>query len=503
MPRSYKRSHSHSPRSYNHQHDDESQDESNHHNAHKYKHRRHKQKYSRDSKYNDFSNSQKQHSDNDQSTTSSKRHKHRHKRHKHKTRSTISEKKREKSERKGSVDDDKEGHLIYHNGDWLQDRYEILSTLGEGTFGKVVKVREDNNENMAALKIIKNVEKYREAAKLEINVLKYIAKRDPQGKFLCVKMLDWLNYHGHICILFEMLGLSVFEFLKQNNYQSYPLDHVRHIGQQLCRAVKFLHDHQLSHTDLKPENMLFVNSEYDIEIHPKTGKKYRVVKNSQIKLIDFGSATFDDEHHSTIISTRHYRAPEVILELGWSHSCDVWSIGAILFELYNGLTLFQTHDNREHLGMMERILGQIPYRMCRRTKTKYFYHGRLDWDEYSSAGRYVRENCKPLMRYPQTNAPDHLELFDLIYLSLEYEPAQRPTLGELLKHSFFRKLGADKNSKILPLANGKNGGNSKGGEEESEGSPARSEDKIKAEDEPREKRDQNSAKPSTESREET
>ena len=54
----------------------------------------------------------------------------------------------------------------------------------------------------------------------------------------------------------------------------------------------------------------------------------------RVKLIDFGSATFDWEHHSTVVSTRHYRAPEVILELGWAQPCDVWSIGCIVFELY-------------------------------------------------------------------------------------------------------------------------------------------------------------------------
>lgn len=85
-----------------------------------------------------------------------------------------------------------------------------------------------------------------------------------------------------------------------------------------------------------------------------------------------------------------------ITELGWSQPCDVWSIGCILFELYLGITLFQTHDNREHLAMMERILGTIPHRMARKTKTKYFYHGKLEWDDKSSAGRYVRDNCKPL-----------------------------------------------------------------------------------------------------------
>lgn len=37
------------------------------------------------------------------------------------------------------------------------------------------------------------------------------------------------------------------------------------------------------------------------------------------------------------------------------------------------------------------------FRMARKTKTKYFYRGKLEWDEKSSAGRYVRDNCKPLM----------------------------------------------------------------------------------------------------------
>jgi serine/threonine protein kinase len=77
-----------------------------------------------------------------------------------------------------------------------------------------------------------------------------------------VKILDWFDYHGHTCIAFEILGLSVFDFLKDNNYEPYPMDHVRHISYQLCYAVKFLHDNKLTHTDLKPENILFANSEF-------------------------------------------------------------------------------------------------------------------------------------------------------------------------------------------------------------------------------------------------
>ncbi|UYV81682.1 CLK2 [Cordylochernes scorpioides] len=317
---------------------------------------------------------------------------------------------------------------------------KILATLGEGTFGKVVKVMDVVRKQIVALKIIKNVEKYREAAKLEINVLLKLRERDPESRHQCVKMYDYFDYHGHMCIAFEMLGLSVFDFLKDNNYQPYPLDHVRHIGYQLCYSVNFLHEINLSHTDLKPENILFVNSEYDTSYNSKKKRDLRRVKNTQIKLIDFGSATFDHEHHSTIVSTRHYRAPEVILELGWNQACDVWSIGCILFELYLGITMFQTHDNKEHLAMMERILGPIPHRMSRRTKTKYFYHGHLDWDPKSSAGRYVKENCKPLRKYMLSEEDDHQQLFHLIESMLQYEPGQRVSLGEALDHPFFSKL---------------------------------------------------------------
>ncbi|XP_074094096.1 CDC like kinase darkener of apricot isoform X6 [Cotesia typhae] len=362
-------------------------------------------------------------------------------RHRHKSPS------RSQSPRPPSVEDDEDGHLVYQSGDVLANRYKVLATLGEGTFGKVVKVKDLQMDHVMALKIIKNVEKYREAAKLEINALEKIAAKDPDGHHLCVKMLDWFNYHGHMCIAFEMLGLSVFDFLRDNNYQPYPLDHVRHMGYQLCYAVKFLHDNKLTHTDLKPENILFVDSEYEVTYNNKKcilfkRRDVRRVKRTDIRLIDFGSATFDHEHHSTIVSTRHYRAPEVILELGWSQPCDVWSIGCILFELYLGITLFQTHDNREHLAMMERILGTIPHRMARKTKTKYFYHGKLEWDDKSSAGRYVRDNCKPLHRYMLSDEGDHRQLFNLIQHMLEYEPTERITLKDALTHPFFDALPA-------------------------------------------------------------
>ncbi|KAJ8005075.1 hypothetical protein DPEC_G00142890 [Dallia pectoralis] len=318
-----------------------------------------------------------------------------------------------------------DGHLSYENGDVLQDRYELVSTLGEGTFGKVVQcVDRSRAEEQVALKIIKNIEKYRDAAKLEIHVLEKIKEKDPQNKHQCVQMLDWFNYRGHVCISMELLALSTFDFLKANNFLPYSMDHIRQMAYQICLAVSFLHDNQLTHTDLKPENILFVNSAFTTTYNSEKKRVERKIKDPTVRLVDFGSATFDHEHHSTIISTRHYRAPE-----SWAGVIHVMS-GALA-----------THDNQEQLAMMETLQGPLPSTMIQKTrKQQYFHHGRLCWNKNSKAGRYVKEHIKPLWRYRLSEAEEHHQFFDLLKKMLEYEPSKRLPLSSALCHRFFLPL---------------------------------------------------------------
>ncbi|KAF5896781.1 dual specificity protein kinase CLK1-like isoform X1, partial [Clarias magur] len=319
---------------------------------------------------------------------------HQHSKH-HASRSHSKSHRRERSR---SCEDDDEGHLIYHKGQVIRARYEVVSTVGEGAFGKVVECIDHTKDGIrVALKVIKSQKRYREAALIEVDVLKQMNVLDSENQFACVRMLDWFDHHGHICIVFELLGLSTYDFLKENDYMPFSVDHIRHMAFQIFRAVQFLHQNKLTHTDLKPENILFVDSDCEIEYNAKLKRDERTLKNVDVKVVDFGNATYDHEHHTSVVSTRHYRAPEVVLELGWNQACDVWSLGCILIEYYLGLTLFQTHDSKEHLAMMERVLGPIPAHMLQQTrKRRYVHHGKLDWDEYSSSGRYVRKHCKPL-----------------------------------------------------------------------------------------------------------
>ncbi|XP_010893509.2 dual specificity protein kinase CLK4b isoform X2 [Esox lucius] len=279
----------------------------------------------------------------------------------------------------------------------------------------------------------------------EVEVLEQMNTLDNEKTFGCVRMLNWFDYHGHICIVFELLGLSTFDFLKENSFLPFTVEQIRHMSYQIFRAVAFLHRNKLTHTDLKPENILFVNSDYDMKYNAKMKRDERTLKNLDVKVVDFGNATYDHEHHTSVVSTRHYRAPEVILELGWNQACDVWSLGCILLEFYLGITLFQTHDSKEHLAMMERVLGPIPAQLLQKTKKRrYVHHDRLDWDEHSSSGRYVRKHCKPLKQYMSSKSSDHEQLFDLVQSMLQYDTSRRLTLEEALWHPFFHPVRKEK-----------------------------------------------------------
>lgn len=159
------------------------------HTSHRDKKRR--RLNSRDSKYNSSSSHRKDSNRSYNNTRKEVKHRkdkdrheyntrsnHHHYERRTKERSVHRERERTPVKRSPSFRDDADGHLIYHTGDTLLGRYKILATLGEGTFGRVVKVKDDVMGNTMALKIIKNVEKYREAARLEINALEKLADKN-------------------------------------------------------------------------------------------------------------------------------------------------------------------------------------------------------------------------------------------------------------------------------------------------------------------------------------
>ncbi|ETW08716.1 CMGC/CLK protein kinase, variant [Aphanomyces invadans] len=233
-------------------------------------------------------------------------------------------------------------------GDVIDNRYEILRDAGLGTFGRVLLCKDlqsDSKKDIVALKVVRKVEKYSESAKIEANILKHVNEKDENGDSLCVRMHRWFEFHGHVILVFEQLGCSLYDYLKKHNYKPFPVDSIRAYAWQLLRSLKFLHQISLIHTDLKPENILLVRDTESTGDRAKAcQRKGNLVPPAEdfVKLIDFGGATYDDESKSGIINTRQYRSPEVMLGVGWSFPSDIWSAACIIAELYIGELLFVT-----------------------------------------------------------------------------------------------------------------------------------------------------------------
>jgi dual-specificity kinase len=345
--------------------------------------------------------------------------------------------------------DDKEGHYIIVPDDMIHRRYRTIRLLGQGTFGKVVETLDTHTNTRVAVKIIRAIPKYRDASKIEIRVLQRLKDKDPQNRHNCIHLLHWFDHRNHICLVSELLGVCVYDFLKENEFAPFPRHHILAFASQLLDSVAFLHDLRLIHTDLKPENILLVKSDYKtvtIQVPGRrnsTPKHKRILTCTDIRLIDFGSATFQDEYHSTVVCTRHYRAPEIILGLGWSFPCDAYSLGCILVEFYTGIALFQTHDNLDHLAMMEQVMGRLPEQFARagaRSKPEFFKPGaKLDWPKpkVSKQSRKDVKSTKPLRDVIPPIDLINQHFLGLVQKLLAFDPAHRITVRDALNHPYF------------------------------------------------------------------
>jgi len=370
-------------------------------------------------------------------------------------------------------DPDAVGRPQVYDGDSLRDdRYDVWSTVGRGTFGTVVAAYDNKRRHDVALKIIRDVERYRRSAYVECKILDQLMDAMAHRNSCIVEFYGnfstTIRNQRHVCISFECLGRSVYSFLKANRYRGFQLEGVRDIIFQVMHAVGFCHNVGLTHTDLKLENVLFVDDGYT-KVKIGEWDDYRVPNYYAVKLIDFGNATYETDYHSRIINTRQYRAPEVVLGTGWNHQSDIWSIGCIIAELWTGNLLFQTHENIEHLALMQKILDlPIPESLIEqvrrqlaegtqpraRKRKKQHVQTRTRRSPSEQDVEYFLDMEKSVIKWPGVNSTTegiaHVEkqqtlrsqmseadnMYDLATKCLTYDPEERMTAKQALKHNF-------------------------------------------------------------------
>ena len=196
--------------------------------------------------------------------------------------------------------------------------------------------------------------------------------------------------------------------------------------------------------------MMFMRADYTQEpVNEKTCANPKAVRcptttvpnSTEIRLIDLGNGVWNTHPHTSVIGTRHYRAPEVLLGLEWSYPSDMWSVACIMLELYTGDALYMTHSNREHLAMMERVTGPLPAHMIAKahhSSRKYFNEaGRVVFPSEGSheTTKYVDE-MRPLNEIIDTTK--YPLFYDVVSKLFAYDPDARLTAAQALEHPFFK-----------------------------------------------------------------
>ncbi|KAL1918652.1 uncharacterized protein VTP21DRAFT_2674 [Calcarisporiella thermophila] len=292
-------------------------------------------------------------------------------------------------------DNDDSDYILYVNdilGAEEGHKYLILDILGQGTFGQVVKCQNMKTQEIVAVKVVKNKPAYFNQSMMEVTILELLNEHyDKEDRHHLIRLLDTFIHRRHLCLVFELLSVNLYELIKQNAFHGLSTNLVRVFTTQLLDALTVLNEAKIIHCDLKPENVLLKNLE-----------------SPTIKVIDFGSACHVEQTVYTYIQSRFYRSPEVLLGLPYNCSIDMWSLGCIAAELFLGLPLFPGSSEYNQVTRIVDMLGSLPAYMLEMGKNAREYFDRYV-DEYGrkqyrlkSIEQYSREhNCveQPSKRY--------------------------------------------------------------------------------------------------------
>ena len=283
------------------------------------------------------------------------------------------------------------------------NRYKVTKQLGDGTYGSVLKaVNRSTHEVVAIKKMKKKFYTWEECMQLrEVNSLKKLNHPN------IVKLKEVIRENDELFFVFEFMEANLYEITK-NRDRSFPEARIRNIVYQLLQGLAFMHKHGFFHRDIKPENML--------------------VKGDTVKIADFGLAREIRSRppYTDYVSTRWYRAPEVLLRsTAYNSPIDVFAVGCMMAELFTLRPLFPGSSEADQIYKICSVLGSPSNK---------------SWPQGIKLAAQMNFRFPQFVPTPLNSLIPNAspEAVQLISDMLQFDPHKRPTASQCLQYPFFQ-----------------------------------------------------------------
>ncbi|KAI8875527.1 kinase-like protein [Backusella circina FSU 941] len=269
-----------------------------------------------------------------------------------------------------------QGHIFEHD-------YKIINSIGVGHFAEVFTAKENSTDSIFAVKVIQLC-RFRKRPKALQQFKREVAtlmSLEPHPGIINILRTYEDGLHLYVVMDYAEQG-ELFNYIINRLFLTES--QARVVFYQLFTAVKFLHDNDIVHRDIKPENILLIDK-----------------KTLEVKLCDFGLANLCTLERAlvSVCGTENYVAPEILNHIGrgYGKSCDLWSLGVVLFVCLHGRAPF---DDTSNFNVMENIR-----------------HGRFNFTTENSQSTPVSDSAK-----------------DLISGLLTVDPKKRYSIQQVFEH---------------------------------------------------------------------
>ncbi|XP_017973332.1 PREDICTED: cyclin-dependent kinase F-4 isoform X2 [Theobroma cacao] len=283
------------------------------------------------------------------------------------------------------------------------ERYKLIKEVGDGTFGSVWRaINKLSGEVVAIKKMKKKYYSWEECVNLrEVKSLRRMNHPN------IVKLKEVIRENDILYFVFEYMECSLYQLMKDREKLFSEVE-IRNWCFQVFQGLAYMHQRGYFHRDLKPENLL--------------------VTKDIIKIADFGLAReiSSQPPYTEYVSTRWYRAPEVLLQsFLYTSKVDMWAMGAIMAELFTLRPLFPGTSEADEIYKICSVVG---------TPSEDSW---LDGLNLARAKNY---------QFPQFTGV-HLSVLipsasddaiNLVTSLCSWDPCKRPTAAEALQHPFFQ-----------------------------------------------------------------